>query len=265
VFKGDVMERSPAGVAGETHDRHMCAEASHREPAPVTEPKTAILVVEDEEPIRRGLCDVLAYHGFAPTSAADGDLGLREALAGSFALIVLDVMLPGRSGLDVCADLRKRGHEVPVLMLTARGSENDVLAGFRAGADDYVTKPFSVAELIARVQAILRRSGALRDASDAPFAFSGWHIDPANLRAERGELRVDLTARELSILRLFLREQGRIVSRRALLAEVWRAPHPDRIETRTVDMQIAKLRRKLDAAGDSLLETVRGAGYRFTG
>jgi len=229
------------------------------------ETKAAILVVEDEEPIRRGLCDVLAYHGFAPTPAGDGEQGLQHAVTGEYALIVLDVMLPGRNGFEVCTELRERGHAVPVLMLTARGSEDDVLSGFRAGADDYVTKPFSVAELMARVEAILRRSGALRDASESPFDFAGWSVDPANLRAERDARRVDLTPRELELLRLFVRERGRIVSRRTLLAEVWGARNPERIETRTVDMQIAKLRKKLDAAGDPLLETVRGAGYRYGG
>jgi len=227
--------------------------------------KARILVVEDEAPIRRGLCDVLAYHGHAPIPAEDGERGLALASGGGFALLLLDIMLPGRSGFDVCRELRERGHDVPVLMLTARGSEEDVLEGFRCGADDYVTKPFSVAELTARVEAILRRSGGLREESRAPFDFGPWHVDPRNLRADSGETRVDLTARELEIVQLFLRERGRIVSRRMLLAEVWHAPDPDRLETRTVDMQIAKLRKKLDIESASLLETVRGAGYRFGG
>jgi len=231
----------------------------------VSEAKSSILVVEDEEPIRRGLCDVLAYHGYAPTPAEDGERGLREALSGGFDLILLDVMLPGRSGFEVCSELRERGDPVPVLMLTARGSEEDVLRGFRSGADDYVTKPFSVAELTARVQAILRRSGALRGSSAVPFRFGGWQIDPANLRARRDTREVDLTPRELEILQLFARENGRIVSRRTLLAEVWRARNADRLETRSVDMQIAKLRRKLEASETELIETVRGAGYRYEG
>jgi len=227
--------------------------------------KTRILVVEDEEAIRRGLCDVLAYHGHAPIEAEDGERGLELALGGGFALLLLDIMLPGRSGFEVCRELRERGDDVPVLMLTARGSEEDVLEGFRCGADDYVTKPFSVAELTARVEAILRRSGGLRDEARAPFDFGPWHVDPSNLRAEDDERRLDLTAREIEMLQLFLRERGRIVSRRMLLAEVWQAPDPDRLETRTVDMQIAKLRKKLDGESGSLLETVRGAGYRFGG
>jgi two-component system response regulator RegX3 len=225
--------------------------------------KARILVVEDEEAIRRGLCDVLAYHGHTPTSAEDGERGLELATGGGFVLVILDIMLPGRSGFDVCRTLRERGHAVPVLMLTARGSEADVLEGFRCGADDYVTKPFSVAELTARVEAILRRSGGRRDRPPMPFDFGRWRVDPSNLRADAGGNRVDLTGREVEILQLFLRERGRIVSRRMLLAEIWRAPDPDRLETRTVDMQIAKLRKKIDGGSDSLLETVRGAGYRF--
>jgi two-component system response regulator RegX3 len=227
--------------------------------------KARILVVEDEETIRRGLCDVLAYHGHAPSEAEDGERGLALASAQRFDLLLLDVMLPGRSGFDVCRSLRERGDAVPVLMLTARGSEEDVLEGFRSGADDYVTKPFSVAELAARVEAILRRSGGLRETSVAPFDFGPWRVDPGNLRANAGNSQIDLTAREVEILQLFVRERGRIVSRRMLLAEVWRAPEPDRLETRTVDMQIAKLRKKIDGEPDSLLETVRGAGYRFGG
>lgn len=244
----------------------------------VDERKTKILVVEDEEAIRRGLCDVLAYHGHAPTTASDGDEGLELASSGDFALLLLDVMLPGKSGFEVCRELRERGHSMPVLMLTARGGEDDVLEGFRSGADDYVTKPFSVAELMARVEAILRRTGGMPDMDTAPFGIGPWRVDPANLRAEAADRRVDLTVRELEILRLFLRERGRIVSRRMLLAEIWRAPDPDRLETRTVDMQIAKLRKKLDQPGHdpgdddsghretrSIVETVRGAGYRFGG
>ncbi len=229
-------------------------------------PRLEILVVEDEEPIRSGLMDVLAYHGYTPTGVEDGEAGLREGLTNRYALVVLDVMLPGLSGFEVCAALRERHAHLPILMLTARGSELDVLAGFKAGADDYVTKPFSVAELAARVEAILRRSGSLRGPEECPFEFGEWEVDPANLRASRAEKQVDLTSRELAILALFLRERGRIVSRRMLLSQIWGMPNPERVETRTVDMQIAKLRKKLGLAGAaSQIETVRGAGYRFAG
>lgn len=229
--------------------------------------KLEILVVEDEESIRCGVCDVLAYQGYAPSGVEDGETGLREGLSNRYALVLLDIMLPGLSGFEVCEALRERHAHLPILMLTARGSEEDVLAGFKAGADDYVTKPFSVAELVARVEAILRRSGSLRNPEEYPFEFGAWEIDPTSLRASNGDVRVDLSPRELAILALFLRERGRIVSRRTLLSQVWGTPNPERVETRTVDMQMAKLRKKLGigAGAASLIETVRGAGYRFEG
>jgi DNA-binding response OmpR family regulator len=228
--------------------------------------RRAVLVVEDEESIRRGLCDVLAFHGHAPEGVERGDEGLRRALSNQHALVILDVMLPGMNGVDICRELRAQLPHVPILMLTARGAERDVLDGFRAGADDYVTKPFSVAELMARVDALLRRSGAAAAGEDAPpFAFGAWRVDPGALQAQRGSERIELTRREATLLALFARETGRILSRRRLLREVWGFPDPDRVETRTVDMHIAKLRKKLDAMGDVLIETVRGEGYRFAG
>ncbi len=228
-----------------------------------TREEIEILVVEDEEPIRRGLCDVLAYHGYKPLGVENGEEGLREGLTNRFALILLDIMLPGLSGFEVCEGIRQKHPHQLIIMLTARGSEEDVLTGFRVGADDYVTKPFSVAELVARVEALLRRSGRMRREEQTAFRFADWEIDPANLEAVKGEVKVELSAREVSILALFLREQGRIVSRRMLLQEIWEVPDPDRIETRTVDMQLAKLRKKLNHDETQLIETVRGAGYRF--
>jgi len=227
----------------------------------------AVLVVEDEDPILRGLCDVLAYHGYAPHGASRGDEGLECALAREFALVVLDVMLPGLSGFDVCRRLRAEQPRTPVLLLTARGAEADVLEGFRCGADDYVTKPFSVAELMARIEALLRRSGVAtrNDDAPAPFHFGPWAVDPVALCADRDGRRCELTRREIEILALGARESGRILSRRRLLHELWGYPDPARVETRTVDMHIAKLRRKLGEEGAALIETVRGEGYRFHG
>ncbi len=229
--------------------------------------KLEILVVEDEEAIRRGLCDVLVYHGYAPTAVEDGESGLRQGRSAQYALVLLDIMLPGINGFDVCRELREIRPTLPVLMLTARGSEDDILAGFRAGADDYVTKPFSIAELMARIEALLRRSGQLQRENIDPFPFGDWSILPGELRATRDDACVDLTPRELSILGLFFKEAGRIVSRRTLLAEVWGSPDPDALETRSVDMQIAKLRKKLGvgARRGTWIETVRGAGYRYSG
>jgi len=224
--------------------------------------KLRILVVEDEPAIRRGLLDVFAHHGFEAAGAATGEEGLRAGLAGEHDLIVLDLMLPGISGFDVCERMRAAHPRLPILMLTARGAEDDVLRGFRVGADDYVTKPFSLAQLLARVNALLRRAGERAVETLAPFAVGALTIEPARLVARDGAEEVELTRREVELLALLAEERGRIVSRRTLLREVWRFERVDHLETRTVDMHVAKLRKKLGAARD-LLETVRGEGYRL--
>jgi two-component system response regulator RegX3 len=218
--------------------------------------KTAILVVEDELAIQQGLCDVLAFHGYQPTGVGTGEEGLRHGRSGQYELVILDIMLPGMSGFDVCEQLRVELPRLPILMLTALGAEDDVLRGFRCGSDDYVTKPFSISELLARVEALLRRSGKLE--------IGEWQVDAAERVARFGETATPLSRREVEMLALFAREKGRIVSRRTLLAEVWGFDTPERIETRTVDMHIAKLRKKLGEARE-LIETVRGEGYRFSG
>ena len=223
--------------------------------------KLPVLVVEDEATIRIGLCDVLAFHGYAPTGVETGEEGLRRALGHDYALVLLDVMLPGQSGFDVCRALRAERPRQAILLLTARGAEADVLEGFRSGADDYVTKPFSVSELVARVEALLRRAGYLARAEAEAFSVGAWHVDPDARTLSAGEERVVLSRREIGILALLARERGRIVSRRTLLAEVWGMRHVERIQTRTVDVHMAKLRRKM---GERVpIETVRGEGYRL--
>ena len=226
----------------------------------MTESRARILVVEDEERIREGLADVLAFRGHAPTAVASGEQGLERALSEPFDLAILDVMLPGLSGFDVCRRLRAE-RDLPIMLLTAKGAEDDVVNGFECGADDYVTKPFSIRELMARVEALLRR--ARPKPAGASFRFGPWHIDLASLSGSAGGRTIELTPREAELLGLFLRECGRIVSRRTLLKEVWGMSHAETIETRTVDMHIVKLRRKIDGPGASLIETVRGAGYRY--
>ncbi len=226
--------------------------------------KAAILVVEDETSIRVGLCDALAYHGHAPVGVDSGEDALRRALATPYALVLLDVMLPGKSGFDVCRELRTARPAQAILMLTARGAETDVLEGFRCGADDYVTKPFSVAELMARVEALLRRTGPPAEVA-SPFFFGAWHVAPAMRTATRDDTTVPLTAREVALLALLARERGRIISRRRLLQEVWGLRHVDGIETRTIDVHVAKLRKKIGASESAPIETVRGEGYRFVG
>jgi DNA-binding response OmpR family regulator len=224
--------------------------------------KPRILVVEDEEAIRVGICDVLVFKGYEPIPVADGDEGLQAALAGGFELAMLDVMLPGTDGFSICRALRDAHPGTAILMLTAKGSEGDVLEGFQAGADDYVTKPFSVAQLMARVAALLRRVAAPES-----FDAGGIGIDPGRLRAGAEGVWVDLSSRDIDVLARLARQPGHVVSRVDLLRDVWGYQRAEGLETRCVDMHIAKLRRKLkplqSGRGDGAIETVRGAGYRL--
>jgi two-component system response regulator RegX3 len=220
-----------------------------------------VLVVEDEVGIRRGLSDVLRFRGCEIVAAADGKQGLELALAEPWDLVVLDVMLPELDGFSVCERMRAAGRHMPVLMLTARGDEDDVVRGFEAGADDYVIKPFSVRELTARLDALLRRTQRRNTET--------FRIGPLELDGERGEARCgaerfELSARELRILRLLANDAGRIVSRRRLLQEAWDMNNAELVETRTVDVHVAKLRKKLGRYAE-LIETVRGQGYRVCG
>lgn len=225
--------------------------------------KPSVLLVEDETSIRRGLEDVFTYHGYDVVAFRDGEGALAHSESQAFDIAILDVMLPGLDGFELCGRLRETRRSVPILMLTAKGSEDDIVTGFRSGADDYVTKPFSIRELLMRVEALLRRVGAV-DATPEKILFGPWTVEPASLRASaNGDVR-ELTPRELELVVLFVREKGRVVSRRTLLKEVWGMSHADEIETRTVDMHIAKLRKKLDP-DVKLLTTIRGAGYRFDG
>jgi DNA-binding response OmpR family regulator len=224
------------------------------------EERLRVLVVEDEASIRVGLCDVLRFRGYHVDAAEDGAAALVLALAERFDLVLLDVMLPKLDGFGVCEQLRAAGQQQPVLMLTAKGAEDDVLRGFEAGADDYVTKPFSVRELLARVQVLLKRSGR---SNGERFQAGPFEVDPARSLASCEGEEVALSAREVRILRLLAADPGRIVSRRALLRDGWDMNNADQVETRTVDVHIAKLRKKLGKRGDALVETIRGQGYRL--
>ena len=218
-----------------------------------------MLVVEDEVSIRQGLCDVLTFRGYRVEAAADGRSALEQVARQAFDLILLDVMLPEIDGFAVCASIRKDRREVPIVMLTAKGSEEDILRGFELGADDYVTKPFSVRQLLARVQALLKRAGRL---STESFRVGQFEVQPEHSLAKSPQASIELTAKEVQILRLLSEEPGRIVSRRTLLREVWGMNNVENVETRTVDMHIAKLRKKLGDDDAALVETVRGQGYR---
>ncbi len=224
--------------------------------------RTRILVVEDDTAILNGLLDLFIFHGYDAEGAEDGEHGLERAIEGSFDLVLLDVMLPGMDGFSICEALRKRRPSQAVLMLTAKGSEEDVVRGLRTGADDYVTKPFSIGELLARVEALLRRVG--KSGGQERLALGGLVFDGSALTAFNGESSVDLTRREMDIvLHLHAKAPG-IVSRQELLAEVWGYGDAD-IETRTVDSHVVKLRRKLEqiAGNRQFILTVRGEGYRL--
>jgi two-component system response regulator RegX3 len=223
-----------------------------------------VLVIEDEEPIRVGLCDVLVFHGLLPSSASDGAEGLQQALEGSFDLLMVDVMLPSLDGFSIVREVRAKKPSQAMLVLTAKGAEDDVLQGFAAGADDYVAKPFSVAQLMARVHALLRRSGSL-GRRRFPVGVSGSTVDVDALQLE-GELgAVPLSPRDVEILAYLTERAGRVVSRDELLRSIWGFQRLDHVETRCVDMHLSKLRRKIgQATGTELIETVRGAGYRVS-
>ena len=224
--------------------------------------KASILVVEDETAIRVGLCDVLAYHGFSPLGVDNGDDGLNEALTGRFRLVVLDVMLPGVDGFTIARTVRERLPKQAILMLTAKGAESDVLEGFRAGADDYVPKPFSVPQLVARVQALVRRAAPN---ATRTFSLGSLTVDADTLVASTDDRKEELSPRDIEVLAYFSEQLDKVISREDLLRDVWGYAHAEALETRCVDMHIAKLRKKLarlGAGGDALIETVRGAGYR---
>ena len=221
-----------------------------------------VLVVEDELSIRQGLCDVLTFRGYSVEAVADGRAALEQVARQSFDVILLDVMLPEIDGFAVCASIRAGGREVPIVMLTAKGSEEDILRGFELGADDYVTKPFSVRQLLARVQALLKRTGRLATES---FRVGPFEVSPEHAKASSSQASIELSSKEIQILRILSEEPGRIVSRRTLLREVWGMNNVENVETRTVDMHIAKLRKKLGDEAATLVETVRGQGYRLCG
>jgi len=220
-----------------------------------------VLIVEDEVGIRRGLSDVLRFSGCEVSAVADGPSGLQLGLTEPWDLVVLDIMLPQLDGLSVCRELRAQGRHMPILMLTAKGDEDDVVRGFEAGADDYVIKPFSVRELSARFAALLRRSPRQ---PGKKLMIGELELDDERSALIAGELSIELTTRELRLLRVLALEAGRIVSRRRLLQEAWDMNNAELVETRTVDMHIAKLRKKLGQHGE-LIETVRGQGYRVCG
>jgi len=227
--------------------------------------KPRILIVEDEEAIRSGLMDVFVFHGFDVDYAADGNTGLDKALSGRFDMVLLDVMLPGMNGFEICNQIRGIDRDQAIIMLTARTSDEDIIQGLSLGADDYVSKPFSVAQLVLRVQAVLRRAQVGTDDDLQLWLGDTVEVNCRNLSGRRDHEMLSFTRREIEILQYLHAHSERPVSRDELLNKVWGYAKNLDLETRTVDIHIAKLRRKIeqDPSKPRYLVTIRGAGYRL--
>ncbi len=221
-----------------------------------------ILIVEDEPDMRRGLRTVLEAEGFGVIEAQDGREALERVTEDLPDLVVLDLMIPELDGFAVCRELRAQGHTTPVLILSARGSEVDKVLGFELGADDYVTKPFNLRELIARVRALLRRAGPSREDAEV-WRFGDVVVNLRRLQIDRGGERFELYHYEAEILRYLLRNEGQVVSRAEILREVW--GDDSFPTTRTVDFHVCNLRKKLerDSSKPVHLVTAHGVGYRL--
>ena len=228
-----------------------------------------ILLVEDELGLVMTLSDRLTSEGYAVEIAQDGETGLARATNEPFDLIILDVMLPRRSGFDVCRDLRQRGVRTPIIMLTARGQITDKVVGLKIGADDYVTKPFEMMELLARVEAQLRRwsvsGGGVGSLNTEVYQFGDVRVDFRRAEAYRGDEVIELSAKEFKLLRYLIEHRGATLSRDELLNEVW--GYDAAVSTRTVDVHVAWLRQKLEAnqRHPQFILTIHGLGYKFSG
>ena len=223
-----------------------------------------VLVVEDEEAIRTGLIDVLVFHGYEVDSAATGPEGLKKALTGKFELILLDIMLPGMDGYTICDEIRAIDRRQPIIMLTAKASDEEIIQGLKLGADDYVPKPFAIQQLVLRIEAVLRRSQVGQEQART-LNIGNISIDTENLSGLNGDEEIAFTKREVEVLSYLAQNSERPVSREELLSKVWGYARGLNIETRTVDIHIAKLRRKIEVnpREPAKLITVRGAGYRL--
>ncbi|MBM4155659.1 MAG: response regulator transcription factor [Lentisphaerae bacterium] len=233
--------------------------------------RVRILVAEDDPPIRRGLVDALGGEGYEVEAVADGGAALRAFAPGRFALLLLDIMMPERSGYDVCRAVRATDTATPIILLTAKGEEIDKVVGLELGADDYITKPFGVRELLARIAAVLRRSRAVAPATAAPpptdsprtLRFGAAEIDRRTFRGRLGRRTFEVTARELKLIEAFHARPDEVLSRDVLLNEVWGVDYFG--TTRTLDQHIAQLRKKIEAspAEPRTILTVHGVGYRY--
>jgi DNA-binding response OmpR family regulator len=223
-----------------------------------------VLVIEDDEAMAVALRDGFTYEGYEVRVAMDGAEGLRLAEEGEQDLIILDVMLPKMSGLDVCKRIRRNGSKVPVIMLTARGQEIDKVLGLKTGADDYITKPFSFLELMARVEAVLRRTSGYSESADT-YEFGNVVVDFKRSEVRKGDETLVLSPREFKLLRFLIDHRGEVVTRERLLDAVW--DYENVPFTRTVDMHVAKLRKKIeDRPHDpDYIVTIHRVGYKFMG
>jgi len=225
---------------------------------------TKILIVEDEPNMVSGLRDNFEYEGYEVITAGDGAEGLNRALSDSPDLVVLDVMMPKMSGLDVCKQLKAKRPSIPIIMLTARGQEVDKVVGLELGADDYVTKPFSIRELLARIKAVLRRAQALPKEQDR-YSFGDVEVNLRSYQVARRGKPVEFSAKEFELLKYFVCHPGETLSRDRLLDDVW--GYENYPTTRTVDAHIVRLRQKLEPVPDEprFFLTVHGVGYKFVG
>lgn len=222
-----------------------------------------ILLVEDEAGLILTLTDRLTAEGFDVKSATDGESGLNLALAENFDLLILDVMLPKKNGYDICRDLRQKSINTPILMLTAKGETFDKVLGLKLGADDYLTKPFEVVELLARIEALLRRAPQNFQNSTANFHFGDVAIDFKRAEVVKNSEKIELSAMEFKLLQFLIENRGAVHSRDKLLDEVW--GYDAMPSTRTVDVHVAWLRQKLEAnpKHPQFIQTVHGLGYKF--
>jgi two-component system alkaline phosphatase synthesis response regulator PhoP len=222
-----------------------------------------ILLIEDEEGLIITLTDRLRKENFDVISATDGDMGFALGLEKNFDLIILDLMLPKKSGLDVCRDLRQKNISTPILMLTAKGETIDKVLGLKLGADDYLTKPFEVIELLARIEALLRRSPNTNNNSSETFRFGSVQVDFKSAEVKKANEPVELSAMEFKILQYFIGNRGKVITRDELLDAVW--GYDAMPTTRTVDVHIAWLRQKLEdnPRYPQFIQTVHGFGYKF--
>lgn len=259
---------SPSGMPLGTTPAHPVKEFENKQRTYPMSQKRKLLIVEDEEAIAHGLADVFTFHGFEVEMAHDGAQGLDKAMKNEYDLLLLDVMLPSVDGFTICNEVRKKSKTQPIIMLTAKTAEEDIITGLTLGADDYIAKPFSVRQLVLRVEAVLRRVATTEDAPDELQVGNYLKVDTRNLKGEYSDEKmgeVDFTRREVEILKYLAQHSARPVSRDELLEKVWGYSSASSIETRTVDIHMAKLRKKTEPNPKEPVHliTVRGEGYRL--